>query len=79
MHLMPGLIHCIDGVVLMHHAGYLSDTASSQLQQLFDALDREHPGDPVHYKDLFFEDKDLNQVDDGNMVCIHHACDLQQR
>ncbi len=44
------------------YAGYLSDTAPEQLQQLFDALDQEQAGDVVQYRDLFLEDNDLNQV-----------------
>jgi len=43
-------------------AGYLSDTAPEQLQQLFDALDQEQTGDVVQYRDLFLEDNELNQV-----------------
>ena len=44
------------------YAGYLSDTAPEQLQQLCDALDQEQAGDVVQYRDLFLEDNDLNQV-----------------
>ena len=51
--------YCIPGAF---YAGYLSDTAPEQLQQLFDALDQEQAGDLVQYRDLFLEDNDLNQV-----------------
>ncbi len=44
------------------YAGYLSDTAPEQLQQLFDALIQEQAGDLVQYRDLFLEDNDLNQA-----------------
>jgi len=53
---------CIHCELDASYAGYLSDTAPEQLQQLFDALDQEQAGDIVQYRDLFLEDNELNQV-----------------
>lgn len=43
-------------------AGYLSETQAPELQGLFAALDQEGPQEIVPYRELFLQDKDLNQV-----------------
>ena len=38
------------------------EAPASQLQQLFEVLELEHPEDPVAYHSLFLQDSQLSQV-----------------
>lgn len=60
------------------YAGYLSETQAPELQGLFAALDQECPQEVVPYRELFLQDKDLNQVglktNNATLggICLYH-------